>query len=324
MEQADFGGPEGRAAVRSLQESVEAIVEPVFLVGGSVRDLLMGRACEDYDFATSRTPDEVEEAVRAAGRRPYLTGKRFGTIGFKVAGHTVEITTFRAETYADGSRRPEVRYLDDLGDDLARRDFTINAMALHGDALIDPHGGRADIAARVVRAVGDPSARFAEDPLRLLRAARFVSQLDFGLADATREGIAANAHRILSVARERRASELDKLVTGRAASAGLSLLARTGLLRYLLPELQPLVESDEEWTRALAAVDATPAGPAARWAALLRDVAVPFLDPRHAPDEARTALGAEIADRIGLGLRWSNERREAVREAIRGRGTPAT
>jgi tRNA nucleotidyltransferase/poly(A) polymerase len=309
----------GRAAVRSLQVAVEAIVEPVFLVGGSVRDLLMERSCEDYDFATSRTPDEVEEAVRAAGRRPYLTGKRFGTIGFKVAGHTVEVTTFRAETYPDASRRPEVRYLDDLGDDLARRDFTINAMALHGDALIDPHGGRADIAARTVRAVGDPSARFEEDPLRLLRAARFASQLDFEVEPGTQLGMVANAHRILSVARERRASELDKLLVGPSAVAGLRLLSETGLLRYLLPEVQPLAEGagGSLWERALAAVSAAPAEPAARWAALLRDVAAPYLDPAGASSEVRAALGAEIADRIGLGLRWSTARRETVREAVR-------
>ena len=170
---------QGITAVRSLQTAVEAIVEPVYLVGGSVRDLLMGRSCEDYDFATSRTPDEVEAAVRVAGRRPYLVGKRFGTVAFKVGGHMVEVTTFRAETYPDSSRRPDVRYLDDLGDDLARRDFTINAIALHGDALIDPHGGRADIERRLIRCVGDPGERFAEDPLRLLRAARFASQLGF-------------------------------------------------------------------------------------------------------------------------------------------------
>jgi poly(A) polymerase len=242
VETAGIGVSDGLVAARSLQTAVEAIVEPVFLVGGSVRDLLMGRPCGDYDFATSRTPDEVDEAVRGAGRRPYLAGKRFGTVGFKIGGHTVEVTTFRAETYVDGSRRPDVRYLDDLGDDLARRDFTINAIALHGDALIDPHGGRADITARIVRTVGDPEERFAEDPLRLLRAARFVSQLTFDVEPATQSGMAENAHRILSVARERRASELDKLLVGPAAVAGLRLLSQTGLVRYLLPELQPLTE----------------------------------------------------------------------------------
>jgi tRNA nucleotidyltransferase/poly(A) polymerase len=232
----------------------------------------------------------------------------------------VEVTTFRAETYLDGSRRPDVRYLDDLGDDLARRDFTINAIALHGDALIDPHGGRADIAGHIVRAVGDPTERFAEDPLRLLRAARFASQLAFEVEPRTRRGMAGNAHRILSVARERRASELDKLLVGSAAMAGLRLLEESGLLRYLLPELQPLVTGTggSLWEHALLAVDSAPAEPGARWAALLRDVAAPYLDAAGAASPTvRAALGAEIADRIGLGLRWSTARRETVRETVR-------
>jgi tRNA nucleotidyltransferase/poly(A) polymerase len=303
------------AAARSLASAVEAIVEPVYLVGGSVRDLLMGRACEDYDFATSRTPDEVEEAVRAAGRHPYLVGKRFGTVGLKVEGHMVEVTTFRAEAYPDSSRRPAVRYLDDLGDDLARRDFTVNAIALHGESVIDPFGGRSDIEARLVRAVGDPSERFDEDPLRLLRAARFVSQLGFEVETGTRDAMSEHAARILSVVSERRASELDKLLTGPGVDAGMRLLQDTDLLRYLLPELQPLADGPT-WQATLAAVESAPADPAARWSALLRDVAAPFLVD-GAPRDATADLSAEIADRIGLGLRWSTARRDAVRETVR-------
>jgi poly(A) polymerase len=277
----------------------------------------MARPCEDYDFATSRTPDEVEAAVRAAGRHPYLVGKRFGTVGFKVEGHMVEVTTFRAETYPDSSRRPEVRYLDDLGDDLARRDFTINAIALHGETVVDPFDGLADIEARLVRAVGDASERFDEDPLRLLRAARFASQLGFEVEDGTHAAMGANAPRILSVARERRASELDKLLVGPGAAIGMRLLLETDLLRYLLPELQPLAEDLSLWEAALSAIGAAPAEPAARWSALLRDVAVPFLGAGGAPREVTAALSAEIADRIGLGLRWSTRRRDAVGEAVR-------
>ena len=305
---------QGITVVRSLQTAVEAIVEPVYLVGGSVRDLLMGRACEDYDFATSRTPDEVEAAVRAVGRRPYLVGKRFGTVAFKIEHHLVEVTTFRAETYPDSSRRPEVRFLDDLGDDLARRDFTVNAIALHGDAVIDPHGGRADIAARLVRTVGDAGERFAEDPLRLLRAARFASQLGFDVEPDTHDAMRANAARILTVAHERRASELDKLLAGTGAATGLRLLADTDLLRYLLPELQPLSASPR-WGSVLAAVDAAPAERAARWAALLGEVSTPYLAQSETP-ATRAALSAEIADRIGLGFRWPTKLREAVRGLI--------
>jgi len=310
--------PKGTAAARSLQAAVESIVAPVYLVGGSVRDLLMGRPCEDYDFATSRTPDEVEAAVRASGRRPYLVGKRFGTVAFKIERHTVEVTTFRAESYTEGSRRPDVRFLDDLREDLARRDFTVNAIALHGDEVIDPFGGRADIDARLVRAVGDASERFAEDPLRLLRAARFAAQLGFAVEPMTRDAMRDNAARILSVASERRASELDKLLVGPAAAAGMRLLCDTGLLRYLLPELQPLSEG-AAWGPTLAAVQAARAEPAARWAALLSDVSAPFLAEPVSPG-VRASLSSEIADRIGLGLRWSTARRAAVREAVRRAG----
>lgn len=311
-------GSDGLAAALELQRAVEAVVDPAFLVGGSVRDLLMGRPCEDYDFATSRTPDEVEAAVRAAGRRPYLVGKRFGTVGFKVGGHMVEVTTFRAETYPDSSRRPLVRYLDDLGEDLARRDFTVNAIALHGETLVDPFGGQADIAARVVRAVGDATERFDEDPLRMLRAARFASQLGFAVEAATRVAAREHGARILSVASERRAAELDKLLVGAAAADGLRVLRETGLLRYLLPELQPMTDGGL-WETTLDAVDAAPADVAARWSALLRDVAAPFLAGTGAGPDVVAALGAEMADRIGLGLRWATARREAVREAVRRR-----
>jgi tRNA nucleotidyltransferase/poly(A) polymerase len=306
------------AAARALQAAVERIVEPVYLVGGSVRDLLMDRPCEDYDFATSRDPDAVEAAVRAAGRHPYLVGKRFGTVAFKVEGHRVEVTTFRAETYPDSSRRPEVRYLGDLSEDLARRDFTINAIALHGETVVDPYRGRADIEAKLVRAVGDASERFDEDPLRLLRAARFASQLGFGVEEATRDAMRGRASRILSVVSERRSSELDKLLVGPGAAVGLRLLKETDLLRYLLPELQPLADS-VEWNATLANLAAAPAEPAARWARLLRDIAAPFL-AGSAPPDVRATLSSEIADRIGLGLRWSASQREAVRGAVLGGG----
>jgi poly(A) polymerase len=304
------------AAARALQAAVEAVVEPVYLVGGSVRDLLMGRPCDDYDFATPRTPDEVEAAVRAAGRHPYLVGKRFGTVAFKVEGHRVEVTTFRAETYPDSSRRPDVRYLDDLGDDLARRDFTINAIALHGEMVVDPYGGRADIEAKLVRAVGSPSERFDEDPLRLLRAARFASQLGFAVEKTTHDAMREHASRILSVASERRASELDKLLVGPGAADGMRTLAETDLLRYLLPELQPLADGPI-WEPTLAGVEAAAANPEVRWVALLREVARPFIGQDNPPRHLVAALSAEMTDRIGLGLRWSTSRRRDVRETVR-------
>lgn len=173
---------------RSVYTAVEAVVSPVFLVGGSVRDVLMDRACDDYDFATPLDPDRIEELVRAAGRRPYLVGKRFGTVGFKLDSRKVEVTTFRAERYVDDTRRPEVEFLTDLTEDLARRDFTINAIAasLRGEdfgRLADPFGGRRDLAARTLRVLHNLS--FIEDPTRLFRAVRYETRYGFRMDERT-------------------------------------------------------------------------------------------------------------------------------------------
>jgi poly(A) polymerase len=313
--------------VRRLYDAVTAVVGPVYLVGGSVRDLIMDRACDDFDFATPLHPDEVEERVRAAGRRPYLVGKNYGTVAFKIEGRTVEVTTFRAETYSPGSRRPRVEYLADLEEDLARRDFTINAIALHGDEFIDPCGGRRDIGARIVRAVGDARARFKEDPLRMLRAARFASQFAFEVEEDTVGAMRHGSHRILTVARERWVAELDKLLVGPGAAQALRLLADTGLLRYLLPELQLQVGYDQgsPWhdrtlfEHTLAVVEATPPDATLRWAALLHDVAKPYTrveKPGRATYVHHDRLGAEIVERTALYLRWSVARREAVRDLV--------
>jgi len=313
--------------IRRLLDAVEAVVSPAYLVGGSVRDLLMGRPCEDFDFATPLHPDEVEARVRAAGRRPYLVGKRFGTVGFAVDGRKIEMTTFRAETYAPCSRGPKVAYLRDLDEDLARRDFTINAMAMHGEEIIDPFDGAADIAAKVIRCVGDPSARFAEDPLRMLRAARFASQLGFRVEDATRDAMGRLAPRILNVARERWMLELDRMLVGLDAPSGLRLLADTGLLRFVLPEigLQVGYEQKSPWhsrslfEHTLGVVGAVPPEPALRWAALLHDAGKPYarLDkPGRSTYVDHERISAEIAERTALYLRWSVKRREEVRELV--------
>lgn len=312
---------------RRLLDAVTAVVGPVYLVGGSVRDLLMDRVCDDFDFATPLQPEEVEERVRAAGRRPYLIGKNYGTVAFKIEGRTVEITTFRAETYTPGSRRPRVEYLAELDEDLARRDFTINAIALHGDEFVDPCDGRRDIEARLVRAVGNARSRFKEDPLRMLRAARFASQLAFTVEEGTVEAMRHGAHRILSVARERWVAELDKLLVGPGVAPAMRLLADTGLMPYLLPELQLQVGYDQNspwhdrtlFEHTLSVVEATPPDVTLRWAALLHDIAKPYL---RAEKQGRSRyahhdrLGAEIVERTALYLKWPTARRETVRELV--------
>ena len=308
--------------------AVSAVVDPVYLVGGSVRDVLMGRACSDFDFTTPLTPDRIEALVREAGRRPYLIGKKYGTVGFKADGRIVEVTTFRSEVYPDDTRKPDVVFLDDLAADLGRRDFTINALAMQGEDVIDLFGGRADIEARVIRAVGDPPQRFREDPLRMLRAARFASQLDFSVEPATIHAMERYAHRILHVARERWMAELDKLLAGENVVYALELLAATGLLRFMLPELQLQVDYDQNspyhdrtlWEHTTAVVAATPRDVELRWGALLHDVAKPFVrleKPGRSTYVKHDLLGAEIVERMALYLKWSKARRETVRELVR-------
>jgi poly(A) polymerase len=312
---------------RQAYDTVSAIVSPVFLVGGSVRDAIMGRACTDFDFTTPLDPDAIETRVRAAGRRPYLVGKKFGTVAFTLEGHTMEVTTFRTETYPQDTRRPHVEFVSELDEDLSRRDFTVNAIALAGDDVIDPFGGRDDLAARIIRAVGNARERFAEDPLRMLRAARLSAQLGFEVEPATAEAIGELAHRILLVARERWVAELDKLLVADDAVAGLRLLADTGLLRYLLPELQLQVGFQEGaggddhtlWQRTLGAVEATPPEETSRWAALLHDVGKPYARDEnlgHSTCVRHEVLGAEIVERIALYLKWGNKRRAEVRRLV--------
>lgn len=154
-----------------IQEVEQVLGDAVYLVGGSVRDALLEREAKDYDFCTPLAPDDIEARVRAAGKRAYVIGKKFGTIGFKSHGQYVEVTTFRAERYEKGSRKPQVEFVSDINQDLGRRDFTINAMAQRDGRLIDPHGGRFDLLERKIKPVGNGTERIKENPLRILRAA---------------------------------------------------------------------------------------------------------------------------------------------------------
>ncbi|HLG50359.1 MAG TPA: RNA nucleotidyltransferase, partial [Chloroflexota bacterium] len=178
----------------------------LLLVGGSVRDMLLGRETHDLDFATDALPEQTRQILsRAHPTALYAVGEKFGTIGATFDAIVVEITTFRSESYQPGSRKPEVRYGRSLVEDLARRDFTINAIArdvLTG-ALIDPFGGQHDLQQRLIRAVGDPIERFREDPLRIMRAVRFVAQFDFTLEARTRSAIPTCAELLRQVSRER-------------------------------------------------------------------------------------------------------------------------
>ncbi|WP_213451076.1 CCA tRNA nucleotidyltransferase [Rhizomonospora bruguierae] len=218
------------------------------LVGGSVRDALLGRLGNDLDFCTDARPERTLELVKGWAEAIWETGREFGTIGLQRRGLRLEITTFRAEAYDGVSRNPVVAFGDSLAEDLRRRDFTVNAMAvsLPGHRFTDPYGGLADLAARLIRTPGTPAESFGDDPLRMLRAARFAAQLRFTPAPAVREAMAGMAGDLSRITAERVRDEFSKLMTGADPVCGLRLLVGTGLADVFLPELSGLrLEIDE-------------------------------------------------------------------------------
>nr|MDT0663110.1 CCA tRNA nucleotidyltransferase [Micromonospora sp. DSM 115978] len=218
------------------------------LVGGSVRDALLGRLGDDLDFCTDAHPDQTLKVLAGWAEAIWETGREFGTIGAQRGGLRLEITTFRAESYDQISRNPVVRYGTNLVDDLVRRDFTINAMAvsLPEHRFTDPYGGLADLAARLIRTPGTPQASFGDDPLRMLRAARFAAQLRFTVEPAVVAAMTAMAADLDRITAERIRDEFTKLMCGADPVTGLRLLVDTGLADRFLPELSGLrLEIDE-------------------------------------------------------------------------------
>lgn len=212
------------------------------LVGGSVRDALLGRLGNDLDFCTDALPDQTLELVKGWAEATWETGREFGTIGALRKGFRLEITTFRAEAYDGVSRNPVVQFGTSLIDDLQRRDFAINAMAvsLPDHHFTDPYGGLRDLADRVIRTPGTPQLSFGDDPLRMLRAARFVAQLRFALAPDVLAAITSMAGDLARITAERIRDEFTKLLCGADPITGLRLLVDTGLADIFLPELPGL------------------------------------------------------------------------------------
>jgi poly(A) polymerase len=218
------------------------------LVGGSVRDALLGRLGNDLDFATSARPEQTLAVLGGWAETTWETGREFGTIGAARRGLRLEITTYRAEVYDGVSRNPTVAYGDSLSDDLQRRDFTVNAMAVSvpGHAFTDPYGGLTDLATGVLDTPGTPQRSFGDDPLRMLRAARFAAQLDFTVATRVTDAMAAMAGDLARITAERVRDEFTKLLCGADPVTGLRLLVDTGLADQFLPELSGLkLEIDE-------------------------------------------------------------------------------
>src|SRR3989475_4584355 len=276
--------------ILTLAEAFHAQHKQLYMVGGTVRDVLLHRdQSNDADLATDARPDEVKRLV--APTHPsavVLVGERFGTVRLHYGSDILEITTFRTERYNPDTRKPEVSFGTTLEDDLLRRDFTINALArdpLNGD-IIDLFGGRQDLESHILRAVGNqPDKRFDEDPLRLLRAVRFASQLDFTIEPETRRSILRQAAKLQKISRERIRDEMNKLLISPHPAKGLDLLVELGLMEWIIPEVlelrgvsqqaQRVVHSKDVYTHVLRVVERSSPRLVTRWAALLHDIAKP-------------------------------------------------
>jgi tRNA nucleotidyltransferase (CCA-adding enzyme) len=303
--------------VRALARRLRAAGHEAHLVGGGVRDMLLGRPPADFDLATDARPEQVLEIFGRAFSIP--TGLQHGTVTVltgpdPAARRSVEVTTFRGEgAYVDGRRPSSVTYVSSLGEDLSRRDFTMNAVALDPEtgAIADPFDGRADMGRKLIRAVGDPLARFREDGLRPMRAVRQAAQLGFDIEDATLAAIEPTLDVFRKVSAERVRDEMMKLLASSRPSAGLELMRRTGLLAEVLPEMMESVgcvqnrfHKYDVYGHTLAVVDATKGDAVVRLGALLHDVGKPRArQPREgAPGEysffKHEYVGKDMADVI--------------------------
>ncbi|GAA1010837.1 RNA nucleotidyltransferase [Streptomyces sp. F-3] len=304
------------------------------LVGGSVRDALLGRLGNDLDFTTDARPEDVLKIMRPWADAVWDVGIAFGTVGAQKQVRVedtercfqIEVTTYRSEAYDRSSRKPAVSYGDSIEEDLVRRDFTVNAMALAlpEKTFIDPHGGLADLEARVLRTPATPQESFSDDPLRMMRAARFAAQLDFEVAPEVVAAMKEMSARIEIVSAERIRDELNKLILSDHPRQGLTLLVDTGLAERVLPELPALrLESDEHHRhkdvydhtltvleRAMALEDEGP-DLTLRLAALLHDIGKPrtrrFEKDGRVSFHHHEVVGAKMARKRMTALKYSNE-----------------
>jgi poly(A) polymerase len=309
----------------------------LYLVGGSVRDALLGRLGTDLDFTTDARPEQMQKMLRSWADALWDTGIEFGTLGVGKDGDRLEITTFRADTYDQVSRNPEVRFGDRLDDDLVRRDFTVNAMAVRITAdgpgeFLDPLGGLAALQARVLDTPSAPEVSFGDDPLRMLRAARFVSQLEFTIAPRVLTALLEMAPQLGRITAERVAAELDKLLLGTDPVAGIDLMVQTGLGDVVLPEVGAMRMAIDEhhqhkdvyWhslTVLKQAIELEEAPDLVlRWAALLHDIGKPATR-KHERDGGvsfhhHEVVGAKMVRKRMRALRYSKQMIDDVSQLV--------
>ncbi|MBS9533779.1 CCA tRNA nucleotidyltransferase [Mycobacterium sp. M1] len=327
------------ALLRELGELFDAAGHQLYLVGGSVRDALLRRASPDLDFTTDARPAQVQRLVRGWADALWDTGIDFGTIGVGKGAKRLEITTFRADQYDRVSRNPEVRFGDSLEDDLVRRDFTVNAMAVRitgagPGEFLDPLGGLAALRDRVLDTPTAPQDSFGDDPLRMLRAARFVAQLGFTVAPRVQTAIVEMASQLSRITVERIAAELDKLLLGADPAAGVDLIVTSGMGDVVLPEIGGMQMAIDEHhqhkdvyqhslTVLRQAVDLEGSGGpdlVLRWAALLHDIGKPATR-RHEADGGvsfhhHEVVGAKMTRKRMRALRYSKQMIDDVSQLV--------
>jgi poly(A) polymerase len=317
------------AVLREIGAAFDATGHELYLVGGSVRDAFLGRLSPDLDLTTDARPDQVQQIVRRWADSMWETGIEFGTVGVGKGEHRLEITTFRADTYDQVTRNPEVRFGDRLDDDLVRRDFTVNAMAVRVTSagpgeFLDPLNGLAALRAQVLDTPAAPEISFGDDPLRMLRAARFVSQLGFTVAPRVRTAIEEMAPQLGRISAERVAAELDKLLLGADPVAGIDLLVQTGMGEVVLPEVGGMQMAIDEHhqhkdvyqhslTVLRQAIALEDDGPdlVLRWSALLHDIGKPATR-RHEADGGvsfhhHEVVGAKMVRKRLRALKYSKQ-----------------
>ena len=295
---ADVKKVEVPAELSRLGEAFREAGHELYLVGGVVRRALLWGSdtgsqkidTQDADAATDAHPARIKSLLRPHAENLWTVGERFGTIAARVGEYEVQITTYRTDQYTRGSRHPEVRFGESLEEDLARRDFTINAVA--ADALtggiVDPFEGRKDLVSGVIRAVGDPLARMRDDPLRMLRAVRFETTLSgpekpFAITPDLEAAIRDNAHWLESISAERKREEFEKILLSGNVSSGLRALVRLGLMPYVVPEFMETVDVEQEaefhhkdvFEHTLIVVSSVEADPILRKAAFFHDIGKP-------------------------------------------------
>jgi poly(A) polymerase len=293
--------------------------EEIYLVGGSVRDALLERPLDDFDFATAARPERTAEILEPWADAVYGVGARFGTVAARKNGRTIEVTTYRSEVYRDDSRKPHVTYSDDIIDDLGRRDFTVNAVALSLPDLeaVDPFDGLVDLARERLRTPLEPDVSFGDDPLRMLRLFRFQATLGFEPDEAAVDAVRRMGGRLEIISAERIRDELSKLMVAPAPGEALRLIVETGLADHFLPELPGLaMEQDphhhhkDVLAHTFAVVDKSSPDLVLRLAALLHDIGKPDtreFGPGGVTFHHHEVVGARIARQRLRQLRYPKD-----------------